>query len=120
MVGTGCSGRHARDTLLLTADYLLKPEEAERFKFDLPTTYWFARQREAVGSESFVYSCLELAACESILQWGFDETSLDGSPTFNQWCLVRRGSGVAVITLECAGLLPSSTAGETVEHIKKT
>jgi hypothetical protein len=120
VVGTGCSGRHARDTLLLTADYLLKQEEAEIFKFDLPTTHWFARQREAVGSESFVYSCLELAACESIIQWGFDETSLDGLPTFNQWCLVRRGTGVAVISLECAGLLPSSTAAETVEHIRKT
>ena len=120
VVATGRSGRHARDTLLLTADYLLNPDEAEIFKVDLPTTHWFARQREAVGSESFVYSCLKIAACSSILQWGFDETSLDGVPTFNQWCLVRREPGVAIITLECAGLLPSSTAAETVEHIANT
>jgi hypothetical protein len=119
-VGCGCSGRHARDTLLLTADYLLRGDEAGTFKKELPTTHWFAKQREAVGSESFVYSCLEIAACDRILQWGFDETSLDGQPTFNQWCLVERGNGVAIITLECAGLLPSSTAEETVEHIKKT
>jgi hypothetical protein len=120
VVATGCSGRHARHTLLLTADYLSNPEEAKIFKCDLPTTHWFARQREAVGSEPFVYSCLELVTCSSILQWGFDETSLDGLPTFNQWCLVRRESGVTIITLECAGLLPSSTAAETVEHIAKT
>jgi hypothetical protein len=63
---------------------------------------------------------LELAACESILQWGFDETSLDGQSTFNQWCLVKRDNGVGIITLECAGILPSSTAVETVEHVKKT
>ena len=118
-MATGCSGRHARDTLLHAAEYLLEPSEATTFKLELPSTHWFAKQREAVGSESFVYSCLELAACESIPQWGFDETSLDGLPTFNQWCLVKRETGVAIITLECAGLLPSSTAAETVEHVKK-
>jgi len=120
VVGSGCSGRHARDTLLLAADYLLIENEATQFKEDLPTTHWFARQHEAVGSESFAFACLELAACENILQWGFDETSLDGQSTFNQWCLVRRAGTVGIITLECAGILPSSTAGETVEHVKKT
>jgi hypothetical protein len=98
----------------------LKPEEATQFKNDLPTTHWFALQREAVSSESFVYACLEVAACENILQWGFDETSLDGQSTFNQWCLVRRAVGVGITTLECAGILPSSTAAETVEHVRKT
>jgi hypothetical protein len=112
--------RHARDTLKLTADYLLRPDGAATFTKELPTPHWFATQREAVGSESFVYSCLEIAACDKILQWGFDETSLDGHPTFNQWCLLERANGVAIITLECAGLLPSSMAAETVEHIKKT
>jgi hypothetical protein len=33
---------------------------------------------------------------------------------------VRCEAGVAIITLECPGLLPSSTAAETVEHIAKT
>jgi hypothetical protein len=120
VVGCDCSGRHARETLLLTADYLLKHEEATQFKDDFLTTHWFALQREAVGSESFVYACLELAACGNILQWGFDETSLDGQSTFNQWYLVRRAGGLGIITLECAGILPSSTAAETVEHVKKT
>ncbi len=82
VVGSGCSGRHARDTLLLAADYLLIEHEATQFKDDLPTTHWFARQREAVGSESFVFACLELAACENIIQWGFDE--LFGRPVHIQ------------------------------------
>ncbi len=99
IVGCGCSGRHARDTLLLTADYLLREEEAANFKMELPTTHWFAKQREAVGSESFVFSCLAIAACDRILQWGFDETSLDGQPTFNQWCLVERDKHFYIITL---------------------
>ncbi len=54
VVATGCSGRHARHTLILTAEYLLRADEAENFKDDLPTTHWFAKQREAVGNESFV------------------------------------------------------------------
>ena len=90
VVATGCSGRHARHTLQLTADYLLHAVEAANFTKDLPTTHWFAKQREAVGNESFVYACLQIAACDNVLQWGFDETSLDGQPTFNQWCAVRR------------------------------
>jgi hypothetical protein len=98
----------------------LRAEEAVEFKNDLPSIIWFARQREALGYESFVYSCLQIAACDNILQWGFDETALDGQPCFNQWCLVRRGGDVRLVTLECAGILPSGSAEKTVEHIKKT
>jgi hypothetical protein len=67
-----------------------------------------------------VYACLQIAMCESIHQWGFDETSLDGAPCFNQWCLLINASGPKIVSLECAGVLPSSSAAETVEHIQKT
>jgi hypothetical protein len=30
-------------------------------------------------------------ACDEVVQWGFDETTLDGTSCFNQWCLVRTG-----------------------------
>ena len=120
VVATGCSGRHARHTFQLTADYLLHANEAAKFKEDLPTTHWFAEQREAVGNESFVYVCLQIAACDNVVQCGFDETSLDGQPTFNQWCLVQSGESVQLVNLECAGILPSSTAEETIVHIRKT
>ena len=106
IVATGCSERHARHTLLLAGDYLLNTAEAANFKKDLPTTHWFATQREAVGNESFVYACLQIAACDKVIQWGFDETSLDGQPTFNQWCLVESGESVQVVNLECAGIYP--------------
>jgi hypothetical protein len=38
---------------------------------------------------------LSSGACEEVLQWGFDETSLDGQSCVNQWCLIRTG-GVPV------------------------
>jgi hypothetical protein len=31
---------------------------------------------------------IELCRAEKVLQWGFDETSIDGTPTLNQWVLV--------------------------------
>ncbi len=34
---------------------------------------------------------IRVAKCEEVLQWGFDETSLDGTPTLNQWVLVQEG-----------------------------
>ncbi len=68
-----------------------------------------------------MYACLEIGACDHVLQWGFDETSLDGQSTFNQWCLmVQRNDDVRLVNLECAGILPSSTAEETITHIQKT
>ena len=73
-----------------------------------------------MGNESFVYACLEVGACDHVLQWGFDETSLDGQSTFNQWCLVQRDDAVRLVNLECAGILPSSTAEETIVHIQQT
>jgi hypothetical protein len=89
-------------------------------KTELPSANWCAKQREAVGNESFVYACLEIGACDHVLQWGFDETSLDGQSTFNQWCLVQRNDEVRLVNLECAGILPSSTTEETITHIQKT
>jgi hypothetical protein len=47
------------------------------------------------------------------MQWGFDETTLDGVSTLNQWAMLqfpdeaesggRAGRGVTIVTLECAG-----------------
>ena len=59
-------------------------------------------------------------ASDEVLQWGFDETSLDGQSCMNQWCLIRTGTSVTIVTVECSGVLPDSTAAETVVHIKKT
>ncbi len=66
-----------------------------------------------------MYAMLRVAKCEEVLQWGFDETSLDGTPTLNQWVLIQEGLGApSVMTIECCGLLVGSTADEIAEHIR--
>ena len=82
-------------------------------------------QREALGVESFLYTFMRIAGCEKIQQWGFDETTLDGHETINQWAMlvdeqrVDQGNevGTTVVTLECAGVLPCSLAQNVVDHI---
>jgi hypothetical protein len=32
---------------------------------------------------------VRVCTCESVLQWGFDETAIDGVPTLNQWVLLK-------------------------------
>jgi hypothetical protein len=62
---------------------------------------------------------LRVANCESILQWWFDETSLDGTPTLNQWVLIEDCmSSPTVVTIECCGLLVGSTSEEIADHIR--
>ena len=60
-----------------------------------------------------------VARADEILQWGFDETSLDGTPTLNQWVLVQEGLvAPTVITIECCGLLVGSTAEKIADHVR--
>jgi hypothetical protein len=58
---------------------------------NVPKIRWFNLQREAMANESYLYALARLAKCECVLQWGFDETSLDGVPTLNQWCRLDEG-----------------------------
>ena len=99
VLASGCSARMARDNLLLTGQYLLPPNEADVFCRQVPQECesfpclnvphtlaltrmhplaWYARQREALGLESYVYSFMKVASAREVLQWGFDETTLDG------------------------------------------
>ena len=71
-----------------------------------------------MGYESVVYSFVEIAQCEEVVQWGFDETSLDGVPTLNQWCRIKKGETYRTVTIECAGLLTGSTATRVAAHVK--
>jgi hypothetical protein len=62
---------------------------------------------------------MRIAACDKIQQWGFDETTLDGQEVINQWAmLVDEEGGTAIVTLECAGVLPSGLALDVVQHIE--
>jgi hypothetical protein len=73
-----------------------------------------------MGLTSYAYAFLQIAGCDDPVQWDFDETTLDGQSCFNQWCLLRKQSVIKLVTLECAGALPSSIAEETIAHIAET
>jgi hypothetical protein len=119
ILGTGCSARAAQDIMLIAAGLFLTNEKYEEFEREVPAERWFRSQRKGLGYEAWLYSMLRVAQCHEILQYGFDETSLDGTPTLNQWVLVQEGTGApSVITIECCGLMVGSTSEEIVEHIR--
>ncbi len=57
-----------------------------------------------MGLESLVFTFIRLAKAERVDQWVFDETSLDGVSTLNQWCRIVEDNETVVLTIECAGL----------------
>ncbi len=64
---------------------------------------------------------VRVAKCEYCLQWEFDDTSIDGVPTLNQWVLWQeKGYLPAVCTIECAGILVESTRREIADHITQS
>jgi hypothetical protein len=131
VLATGCSSRAAKDNLLVGARLFLPPDKYAIFETQVSTERWFRVQRKGLGYEAWLHSMIRLGKCESILQWEFDETrccrsqyqllllhvtsttplsSLDGTPTLNQWLLVDEGTSLpTVITIECSGLLVGST-----------
>ncbi len=87
---------------------------------NVPKLKWFNLQREAMANESYLYALLRLAKCECVLQWGFNETTLDGVATLNQWCRIEEGGKCHVVAMECAGLLPGSSSAQISEHVRMT
>jgi hypothetical protein len=133
LLATGTTARQTREGLLLTARQFLKGEECEKYQAEIPGPEWFAKQREALGVGSYLYTFMRIAGCEVIQQWGFDETKIDGHDTFNQWAMLIDPSqgnetietsdvpgkgGASIVTLECASILPCSEAAEVVRHIE--
>ena len=127
-LATGATARQVTDILLLDANYLLQPSKATIFCDSMPQLRWVQAQREGLGLESYIYSFMRIAGAARVLQWGFDETTLDGVSVLNQWAMlefeVAEGGGgvgvqgVTIVTLECAGVLPCGLAVEVVEHIE--
>ena len=116
---TGCSARAAKDQILVAAGRFLPVEKFEEFEREVPMERWFRAQRKGLGYEAWVYAMLRVAKSEEILQFGFDETSLDGTPTLNQWVLVQEGTGApSIITIECCGLMVGSTSEQIADHIR--
>jgi hypothetical protein len=88
LLATGTTARQTREGLLLTARQFLTGDECAQYQAELPGPEWFAKQREALGVESYLYTFMRIAGCEVIQQWGFDETKIDGHDTFNQWAML--------------------------------
>ena len=120
LLASGCSARAARDQLLQSAWAFLRPDSAEAYANVVPNLRWFQGQREALGNEAWLYSMVELTRANECLQHGFDETSIDGTPTLNQWVLLHAGVDMPprLVTIQCAGLLVGSTAAEIASHIE--
>jgi hypothetical protein len=83
-----------------------------------------------IEQESYLYGFMRIAGATRVIQWGFDETTLNGVSCLNQWAMLEApleegggeagmGGGVTIVTLECAGILPGGTAEEVVAHIEK-
>ncbi len=103
----------------MAGQLFLNPEKVEEFEKEVPSEHWFRSQRKGLGYEAWLYAMQRVARSEEILQWGFDETSLDGTPTLNQWVLLQDGLvSPSVITIECCGLLVRSTAEKIADHVR--
>jgi hypothetical protein len=89
LLAKGSSARSVREQLYLNGGYFLSEKGNEQFKQNMPKLRWFQTQREGMGNENLLYSFLRIAKCEEVVQWGFDETSLNGAPTMNRWCRIN-------------------------------
>jgi hypothetical protein len=118
LLTTGSSARSVREQLFVNAAFFLGGSKYESFKAAIPELRWFQAQREGLGNESMLYTFMSIAMCDEVCQWGFDETSLNGIPTLNQWCRIKEGSTYRTVTIECAGLLPGSTSSRVAAHVR--
>jgi hypothetical protein len=107
-----------REQLFVNAAFFLRPTNYEVWKAAMPELRWFQTQREGLGNETMLYTFMAIAMCDEVCQWGFDETSLNGIPTLNQWCRLKEGSTYRTLTIECAGLLPGSTSSRVAAHVR--
>ena len=119
ILATGCSAKAARGTVAMSGKTFLSPERWKQMELVLPLERWFRRQREGLGCEAWTYAMIRVARSPKILQWGFDETKLDGISTINQWVLLNdNANGPEVVTFEAAGLLVGGTAAQIAEHVR--
>ena len=121
ILATGCSAKAARGTVSMSAKTFLCEEGWKQLEMVLPLERWFRKQREGLGYEAWTYAMIRVARARTVLQWGFDETKLDGVSTMNQWVLLQEGDNAPeVVTFEAAGLTVGGTATRTAEHVRKT
>ncbi len=91
ILATGCSAKAAQGTVSMSAKTFMSDEGYNSIEGVLPMERWFQVQCEGLAMEAWTYAMIRVAGAPSILQWGFDETKLDGISTINQWVLVQDG-----------------------------
>jgi hypothetical protein len=89
LLATGASARSVREQLFLNDAFFLSKQGYATFSAGMPSLHYFQFQREGMGNETLTYSFVSIAKCDENYQWGFDETSLNGIPTLNQWCRIK-------------------------------
>lgn len=118
LMAMGNSAPLAREQFMLDASFFLSPEQFALLEF--PDERWFQRQREGTGMESWLHAHLKLAKCDTVVQFGFDESEIQGTPTMNQWVWIETEGEREMVTLEAGGMLCGSTAPECIAHFRKT
>lgn len=118
LLATGVSAEVCRAQVLMNARFFL----GERYSvgMEIPNARWFRQQREGAGAETTLMQWVRIARCNAVIQLGYDETKIDGIPTFNQWCLIEEERNLAVVVVECGGTLTGSKAKEIAEHVRVT
>jgi hypothetical protein len=66
--------------MVVAAQLFLEHTKYLEFETEVPAERWFRSQRKGLGYEAWLYAMIRVAKCNAVLQWGFDETSLDGTP----------------------------------------
>ena len=69
--------------MVVAAQLFLEHTKYLEFETEVPAERWFRSQRKGLGYEAWLYAMIRVAKCNAVLQWGFDETSLDGTLTLN-------------------------------------
>jgi hypothetical protein len=69
--------------MVVAAQLFLEHTKYLEFEREVPAERWFRSQRKGLGYEAWLYAMIRVAKCNAVLQWGFDETSLDGTPPLN-------------------------------------
>jgi hypothetical protein len=118
ILATGCSAKAARGTIAMSANVFLNADDYKKLNKVLPLQRWFQSQREGLGNEAWTYAMIRVAGAKKILQWGFDETKLDGVSTMNQWVLLQEGENAPeLVTIEAAGLTVGGTSQDLADHV---
>jgi hypothetical protein len=74
LLAGGASASVVRHQMHRNAKFMLTPEALEHFT--VPEIAWFTKHRETVGLHSLCYAMVRIAAADSVIAYGYDETNI--------------------------------------------